>query len=106
MKVFTFLINLIYWIWLFIVPTGVMALLGFLLYNKSTENTPYFILLSVIGAVVGISLAEYVRKRHGLDNFFARLISTPDIDESNLLDDKPKRKEDASADRDEENKEA
>jgi hypothetical protein len=96
MRVFTFFINLIYWLWLFIVPTGVMALLGFLLFSKSTENTPYFILLSIIGAVLGIWLAEYVRKTYGLDNFFARLISTPDINESNLLDDRAKRKEDGS----------
>ena len=51
---------------------------------------PYSILLQLAGIALGIILAELVRKKYGLDNFFGRLSATPDIDGGNILDDKQK----------------
>jgi len=58
------------------------------LYIRSADNFVYSIILSIAGIILGIILAEFVRKRYGLDNFFGRMSATPDIDGENVLDQK------------------
>ena len=82
-----FFINLIYWLWLFIITAGLWGFIGFWLFKKSSENLAYLIIVSIIGVVLGVLLAEHVRKKYGLDNFFGRLISTPDMDAFDKDDD-------------------
>lgn len=69
MKIFMFFINTIFWLWIFIVPATGLGFLAFWLYNKSSGNLPYSIIIVVVGIVSGIGLAEYVRRKYGLDNF-------------------------------------
>ena len=83
MKFFGYFINLIFWLWAFIVPTGIFAFLGFLIYNKSSDNLPFSVLLAVIGIFLGILIAERIRKRHGLTHFFSRIMATPELDNMN-----------------------
>jgi hypothetical protein len=90
MKIFMFFINAFFWLWVFIVPAGGIGFLALWSYLKSPSNLIYSIIIAVIGIVVGIVLAEYVRKRYGLDNFFGRRLATPDIDGGNILDEKEK----------------
>ncbi len=75
-----FIINAIFWLWLFIVPTGVLGLGALWLYLKSGDNLPISIIIALIGFAIGVMLAEYVRKKYGLDIFFGRLHGSPDID--------------------------
>jgi len=65
-----FFINAFHWLWLFIVPAGIL--------------------------VSGVAFAEYVRRKYGLDNFFGRLMATPDIDGGNVMDEKPGIKKEVS----------
>ena len=58
------------------------------MYIRSADNFVYSIILSIAGIILGIILAEFVRKRYGLDNFFGRISATPDIDGENVLDQK------------------
>ena len=81
MRILKFFIGLVFWLWLFIIPTGMMGLLGFLLYKKSVDNLLYFIFLSAFGIIAGVVLAEHIRKKYGLDYFFSRVIATPELDE-------------------------
>lgn len=81
-----FFINTFFWLWLFIIPAGGLGFLAFWLYAKSPDNLVYSIISSVVGVALGIVIAEYIRKRYGLDNFFGRLLATPDIDGGNILD--------------------
>jgi uncharacterized membrane protein YeaQ/YmgE (transglycosylase-associated protein family) len=81
-----FFINAIFWLWLFIVPTGILGFLALWLYLKTKNNLPYSIILGLVGIVLGVLLAEYVRKKYGLSNFFGRIIATPDIDGGSILD--------------------
>lgn len=81
-----FFINAIFWLWIFIIPAGIMSFIGLLLYYKSSQNLPYSILIGIIGIVLGIYLAELVRKKHGFDYFFGILLSTPDIEATNKPD--------------------
>ena len=83
-----FLIKAFYWLWLFIVPTGILGFVAIWLYFKSSEFLPFSIILGLFGITTGIAFAEYVRRKYGLDNFFARLMATPDIDGGNIMDEK------------------
>ena len=83
-----FLIRTFYWMWLFILPTGILGFLAIWLYFKSSDLLPFSIFLGLFGIVNGIILAECVRRKYGLDNIFSRLMATPDIDGGNILDKK------------------
>lgn len=83
-----FLVNAFYWLWIFIIPSGILGFLSFWLYIRPADNFVYSIILSIAGIILGIILAEFVRKRYGLDNFFGRISATPDIDGENVLDQK------------------
>jgi len=86
MKFLMFFINALLWLQVFIVPTAIFSFGAFLLYNKSVENLPYTIFLSIIGIALGVLLAERIRKKYGLVQFFSRLIATPELYARNNLD--------------------
>ena len=88
MRVFMFFINSFFWLWLFIVPAGLLGFLALWLYVKSPDNLNFSIAISIAGIILGIVLAEFVMRKYGLDNFFGRLHATPDIDGENVLDEK------------------
>jgi hypothetical protein len=80
MKVFMFFINLIFWLWAFIVPAGICSFFGWLIYIRSHSNLPFSILMSCTGIAVGIWLAETIRRKYGLSHFFSRIMASPDLD--------------------------
>ncbi len=80
MKVFMFFINTIFWLWAFIVPSGILGFFAFLIYSRSETNLPYAILISIVGIALGIWIAETIRKKHGLSHFFSRIMASPDLD--------------------------
>lgn len=88
MKLFMFIINTIYWLSLFIIPAGVLGFIAYYKYVESSDNLIMSICLSFLGTVAGILLAEFIRRKYGLDNFFGRRLATPDIDGGNILDEK------------------
>jgi hypothetical protein len=86
MKLLMFFINAPLWLQVFIVPAAIFGFGAFLLYNKSVDYLPYTILLSIIGTALGVLLAEHIRKKYGLVQFFSRLIATPELYAWNDLD--------------------
>jgi hypothetical protein len=88
MKVFMFFINAIQWLSIFIVPAGILGVTGLWYYVDSNSNLLLSIILWVVGVSLGIFLAEVVRRKYGLDNFFGRRLASPDIDGGNILDEK------------------
>lgn len=82
MRVFMFFINAIYWMWLFIVPTGLLGFIALMLYKAATDYLFLSIIISALGLFLGFQLAEHVRKKYGLDTFFGRLLSTPELEEN------------------------
>ena len=90
MNFFMYFINTIYWIWLVITPLIPAFIFGIWLYDKSSGNVPYIILVGIVGLILGIVLAESVRKRTGLSTFFSKIISTDDIKDVNIIEDEEK----------------
>lgn len=74
------LVNTIYWLGLFIVPSGTIGFISLWLYVNNDIGIYLSILSGSVGIVSGIVLAEYLRKHYGLINFFSRLSSTQDIE--------------------------
>ena len=91
MKISQFFINAIYWITIFLVPAGTFGFIGLWYYVKSRDNLVLSIIIGTIGLLLGVILAEGIRRKYGLDNFFGRRLATPDIDGGNILDEKEKK---------------
>jgi TctA family transporter len=83
MKIFMFFVNTMYWLQLFIVPVIVFSFVAFWIYGKDHSNKVYALLLVLAGILLGIFIAEKVRRKYGLSNFFGRMASTSDADTEN-----------------------
>lgn len=83
MKIFMFFVNAVYWLHLFIVPVMVFSFAAFWIYAKDDSNMVYALLLVLAGILLGIFIAEKVRRKYGLSNFFGGMASTADADTEN-----------------------
>ncbi|GAB2819380.1 hypothetical protein [Ferruginibacter profundus] len=80
MKIFMFFINSVYWLWIFIVPAGILSFVAYCLYVTNTSNLLVSIIIAAAGIVSGIFFAEKVRKKYDLSNFFGSMGASADID--------------------------
>lgn len=69
-------INLIYWFQAFLSPVLLFGLIGL---GIGSEKLVFILL--VIGGVIGIVLAEYIRRKIGLSTFFSRIYGPNEMDE-------------------------
>jgi len=80
MKLFMFFVNTVYWLQLFIVPVSVFSFAAFWVYEKDHANLPYALMLVIAGILLGVFIAEKVRKKFGLSNFFGRMATTSETE--------------------------
>ena len=66
------------WIKIFISPTLIGAIIGFIVSLWLGGNTGIIVgaIIFIIGLVLGIIFAEWARKKEGTNNFMTRLMST------------------------------
>jgi hypothetical protein len=69
-------IRIIFWLQAFVAPIILFGLIG--LWIGSLDA---IIILLIAGAVTGIILAEYIRRKIGLEIFFARIYGPNEMDE-------------------------
>jgi multisubunit Na+/H+ antiporter MnhF subunit len=77
------IVTIIYWLQAFAAPVIILGLIA--LWTNSSRQIA--IILLIIGVLAGIVLAEYIRRKIGLDTFFARIYGP------NAMDDKLKNKD-------------
>jgi hypothetical protein len=70
------LIRIIFWLQAFVAPVILCGITGLLI-----GSMKLFVPLLVIGGVVGIIVAEYIRRKIGLEIFFARIYGPNEMDE-------------------------
>jgi hypothetical protein len=70
------LVRIIYWLHTFAAPVILFGLIGFAIGNE----TLLYVLL-IVGAIAGIILSEYIRRKFGLETFFARIYGPNEMDE-------------------------
>lgn len=79
-KFIKLIITVCFWIQAFAAPVLLFGLIAF-----GTGSEKIFIPLLITGAIAGIFLAEYIRRKIGLDTFFGRIYGP------NSMDDKQKK---------------
>lgn len=85
MKRFNIVIEIFYWILIALCPILIGGILGALVYAYVYTSTILFFVFQGFGVLLGIVLAEYIRRKYGCSTFYAKLMNTPD-----LYDDKEK----------------
>ena len=83
MKFFDWFIRMLYWLQVFAAPLILFGVIALIVYSR-TETKIFAIALFLIGFLSGIFLAEFIRRRYGLEKFFANLYG------STAINDKPK----------------
>ncbi len=64
--------KVIYWLQIFIAPLLLFGLIALFTYSN---NKNLAIALLIFGFVLGIFIAEFIRRKYGLGKFFGRLYS-------------------------------
>ena len=72
MKVFNSIVQGLRWVQIFIAHVIICSIIALLTYEN---NKTIAIVLLVTGIIGGIGMAEFVRRKYGLGNFFSRLYS-------------------------------
>lgn len=80
MRVFFFLLNAFFWILLFLVPASVTGFSASLIYHYAPNYLFVSVAIAVLGMILGFQLAEYVRRKYGLESFFAKLLFTSELE--------------------------
>jgi hypothetical protein len=72
MKPFVWFVKIMYWLQVFAAPLILFGFIALIVYTR-TQNLRIGIALLAIGFFGGIFLAEFVRRRYGLENFFSSI---------------------------------
>ncbi len=75
------LIELIYWVKIFLSPNFIAILIIFILSTIYNYNN-WYLLLFIPSIIIGIKLAERARIKYGTSTYFSKPMNTPDIKES------------------------
>ena len=70
------LISVLFWLQAFTSPVILFVVIWFF-----TDSEKLFMPFMIAGGVIGIIVAEYIRRKIGLDVFFARIYSPNEMDE-------------------------
>ncbi|MEI2737535.1 MAG: hypothetical protein V9F01_01970 [Chitinophagaceae bacterium] len=70
------LVTIIYWLQAFVAPVILFGLIGFAIGNETL-----LLVLLGFGVIAGVILAEYIRRKFGLDVFFSRIYGPNKMDE-------------------------
>jgi len=75
MKILQWLIKSIFWLQAFAAPVILSVLIALLI-----GSDKLFIPLLIVGGLAGVILAEYIRRKFGLETFFARIYGSNEMD--------------------------
>jgi hypothetical protein len=72
------IVELIFWVQIFLCPTAILGGAGFFIYIKypNQGGIALFVLLSVLGAGLGIYFAERIRRNVGCSVFMSGMFSS------------------------------
>jgi hypothetical protein len=78
MKIFEGFVTTLYWLQVFAAPVVLFGVISLIVYSK-TENKIVAIIFLFVGFLGGIILAEFIRRKYGLEKFFANLYGSTEI---------------------------
>ncbi len=80
-KIIGWITRILFWLQAFAGPVLVFGFLAFVMYNHSDQNKGIAIAVLVTGATAGILLAEWIRRKYGLETFFGRIYGPNEMDQ-------------------------
>ena len=72
-RLFDIIMEIIYWILIFLTPLLAIGIIGVIIYLNKPDNYWISILLFIAGAVLGIMLAERIRRKYGTTTYMGRI---------------------------------
>jgi disulfide bond formation protein DsbB len=78
-KIFSFFIESVFWIQIFLAPAGIGCLIALFIYIGNQKLLWLSITIAVISIIIGVIYAERVRKKHGTSRYVSKRLATPDI---------------------------
>ncbi len=79
-KLVIWLLQIVFWLQAFAAPFLLFGLLSIFVYDDGKHNKGLAIVLLVSGVVAGTFLAEWIRRKYGLEAFFANIYNSNDLD--------------------------
>jgi len=73
-------VRVMFWLQAFGATVLIFGLIAVLIYIKTANRTVPFVLTG-IGVAAGIFVAEFIRRKYGLESFFGRIYGPNDMDE-------------------------
>jgi hypothetical protein len=74
-----FLIQAIFWLQAFIAPVLLCSIAGFIIDISNTHNKFLAYMVFGFGIIGGIILAEFIRRKYGLDTFFSKISNSDEL---------------------------
>ncbi len=82
MKIIKWFIRILFWLQAFAAPLILFGIIAFFVYSKGERYTVIAMVLLGIGVVSGVIIAEYIRRKIGLEIFFARMYGPNKMDKN------------------------
>lgn len=86
------IMEIIYWIEIFLAPFLAFSIIGVIIYFNNTNYGWLCILLMILGGVLGIILAERIRRKYGTATYMGRILGNSEFIEENKSKDKEEEK--------------
>src|SRR5882724_3349898 len=93
LNIIKWFIRIIFWVQAFAAPVILFGLIAFYIYSKGEKYSDIAIGVFGIGVIAGIIIAEYVRRKIGLETFFGRIYGSNEMDKKNNKGKKERRKD-------------
>jgi hypothetical protein len=81
MSIIKWIIRTVFWLQAFVAPVILFGLIALWVASRGEKYSNFAIVLLGIGVVAGIIVAEYIRRKIGLETFFARIYEPNEMDE-------------------------
>jgi hypothetical protein len=78
-KLFIFLVELFFWIATVLSSSLLSFIIGIVFYIYASISSKLFVLIVCVGVIIGVFIAEKIRKKYGCSNFWGRILATDDI---------------------------
>ena len=78
-KLFSFFIELVFWIAIFLSPTLISGAIAFIIYINNNNLYWLSIAIGILGVSGGVLFAERIRIKYGCSRYISRILATPDI---------------------------
>jgi len=87
-KFFHIIIEIIYWIAIFLSPVILFSAIAASIYISNENNFWLSVIVLSLGVVFGVLWAERIRKKYGCSRYMSKILSTPDISPDDDLQEK------------------